>query len=174
MITDMEIWKPVVGYEEQYEVSINGVVKRLDKISVNESGLTIKKGKTLKTRVNNRGYVEVRLSKHNKQSTTFLHIILAKAFIPNPENKQQVNHLNGIKIDNRLENLEWCTRLENMQHASRMGLLKRTYKQVIDNCTGRTYISSYEAALDLNIEYRILKNYLNGNRRNQTCLEYAK
>jgi len=63
--------------------------------------------------------------------------------------------------------------LENMQHASRMGLLKRTYKQIIDNCTGRTYNSSYEAALDLNLEHTTLKNYLNGNRKNQTCLEYV-
>ena len=172
MNTDIEIWKPVVGYEEQYEVSINGVVKRLDKISVNESGLTIKKGRTLKTRINNSGYLEVRLSKNDKVLTTFVHILLAKAFIPNPFSKPEVNHLNGIKSDNRIENLEWCTRLENMQHASRMGLLKRTYKQVIDNCTGRTYISSYQAALDLNMEHTTLKNYLNGNRINKTCLEY--
>ena len=172
MNTDIEAWKPVVGFEEQYEISLNGVVKRMDKMQVTASGLTIKKGKALKTRINNRGYVEVRLTKYGKQSTTFLHIILAKAFIANPLNKPEVNHLNGIKSDNRIENLEWCTRLENMQHANRMGLLKRTYKQVIDNCTGRTYISSYEAALDLKIEYSNLKNYLNGNRKNQTCLEY--
>lgn len=174
MNTDIEIWKPVVGFEEQYEVSLNGVVKRIDKILVAASGLTIKKGKTLKTRINNRGYVEVRLFKNDKILTTFIHILLAKAFIPNPFNKPEVNHINGTKSDNRIENLEWCTHLENMQHASRMGLLKRTYKQVIDNCTGRTYISSYEAAIDLNLEHTTLKNYLNGNRTNKTCLNYVK
>lgn len=173
MNTDIEIWKPVVGYEEQYEVSSNGVVKRIDKMLVTASGLTIKKGRTLKTRINNSGYLEVRLSKNDKVLTTFVHILLAKAFIANPLNKPEVNHLNGNKSDNRIENLEWSTRMENMQHASRMGLLKRTYKQVIDNCTGRTYISSYEAALDLKIEHTTLKNYLNGNRKNQTCLEYT-
>lgn len=172
MNTDIEVWKPVIGFEEQYEVSINGVVKRVDKMQVTASGLTINKGKILKTRINNHGYLEVRLSKNDKLLTTFVHILLAKAFIPNPFNKPEVNHLNGIKSDNRIENLEWCTRMENMQHASRMGLLKRTYKQVIDNCTGRTYISSYEAAIDLKIEHTTLKNYLNGNRINKTCLEY--
>lgn len=172
MNIDMEIWKPVVGYEEQYEVSINGVVKRLDKISVNESGLRIKKGKTLKTRINNHGYVEVRLYKNDKALTTFVHKLVANAFIPNPLNKKEVNHLNGIKTDNSIDNLEWSTRQENMQHASRMGLLKRTYKQVIDNCSGKTYRSSKEAALDLKIPLPTLKNYLNGNRLNITCLEY--
>lgn len=172
MNTDIEIWKPVVGYEEQYEVSINGVVKRLDKISVNESGLTIKKGKILKTRVNNRGYVEVRLSKHNKQSTTFLHIILAKAFIQNPDNKPQVNHLNGIKIDNSIDNLEWCTHAENIKHAHKLGLYNKLYKPIIDTCTGKKYKSLLEASTELSIKYSICKSYLGGFAKNKTCLEY--
>lgn len=172
MNIEAEVWKPVVGYEEQYEVSNTGIIKGVDRMVLTEKGLRNIKGKVLKTRLNNHGYLEVRLSKNNKSTTTFVHILIARAFIPNPLNKPEINHINGIKTDNSLKNLEWCTRLENMQHANKIGLLKRKYKQVINNCSGRTYISSYEAALDLKIEYSTLKNYLNGNRKNQTCLEY--
>lgn len=172
MNTDIEIWKPVVGYEEQYEVSINGVVKRLDKISVNESGLNIKKGRVLKTRINNYGYVEVRLTKQSKQSTTFLHIILAKAFIPNPLNKPEVNHLNGIKTDNSIDNLEWCTHAENIKHAHKLGLYNKVYKPIIDTCTGKRYKSLREASTELSINYNTCRSHLNGFNKNKTCLEY--
>ena len=172
MKKDIEIWKSVTGYEGHYVISAIGIIKSINRIININNGFRIIQGKKLKTRNNSDGYVEVRLTKNGKTTTTFIHILIAKAFIPNPFNKPEVNHLNGIKSDNRIQNLEWCTRMENMQHASRMGLLKRTYKQVIDNCTGRTYISSYEAAKDLNLEYTTLKNYLNGNRTNKTCLKY--
>lgn len=174
MNIENEVWKPVVGFEGYYEVSLNGVVKGIDRKVVTKAGLRAIKSKILNKRINNCGYAEVRLSKDGKKTTAFIHVLIAKAFIPNPHNKPQVNHLNGLKTDNCIDNLEWCTQSENMQHASRIGLLKRTYKQVIDNCTGRTYISSYEAAVDFNIGHTTLKNYLNGNRKNQTCLEYAK
>lgn len=172
MNKDKQIWKSVTGYEGHYIISTNGIIKSINRVINTNNGFRIIQGKILKTRINSDGYVEVRLTKKGKTTTTFIHILLAKAFIPNPFNKPEVNHINGNKKDNRVENLEWCTRLENMQHANRTGLIKRTYKQVIDKCTGRTYISSYEAALDLNMEYSTLKNYLNGNRTNKTCLEY--
>jgi len=172
MNTSNEIWEPVKGYEGCYEVSNTGKIMGIERMVVTKSGLRIIKSRLLKPRLNNYGYMEVRLTKNGKTTTTFIHIIIARSFIPNPLNKLEINHVNGIKTDNRIENLEWCTHLENMQHASLTGLLKRTYKQVVDNCTGRTYISSYEAALDLNLDYATLKNYLNGNRTNKTCLEY--
>lgn len=71
----------------------------------------------LKQKINRLGYCEVTLYKDGKQKTFLVHRLLAKAFIPNPKNLPAVNHINGIKSDNRLENLEWVTSSENTRHA---------------------------------------------------------
>lgn len=110
-----EIWKDIVGYEGLYKISNNGVVKSL-KRRVNNAY----NGRTVNEKIismDNWEYPRVLLSKHGKQKTHPLHRILAIAFIPNPENKKTVNHINGIKSDFRLENLEWNTHSENLIHA---------------------------------------------------------
>jgi HNH endonuclease/NUMOD4 motif len=119
-------WKPVAGYEAFYEVSDSGEVHGIKrKVSTTKGPRTIAERK-MATRVNNCGYTDIRLSSGGKTKTTFLHILLAKAFIPNPENKPEVNHKDGNKANNALSNLEWVTHSENMFHANKIGLYKKS------------------------------------------------
>lgn len=125
-------------------------------------------------RIDRAGYLTIKLSKHGKDSTQYVHRLLALAFIPNPMNKQYVNHINGNKLDNRLENLEWVDHSENMKHAFRTGLCSFSKKPVIDRCSGRRYLSIKEAARALEIPYETCKNFLSGRRPNPTCLAYSR
>lgn len=86
------------------------------------------KGGLLSTFPDNEGYLRVGLTKENKRKQFSVHRLVALTFIPNPENKPCVNHINGIKSDNRVENLEWCTVSENTKHAYDNNLAKSALK----------------------------------------------
>ena len=135
-----EIWKAVVGYEGIYEVSSLGRVRSLDKIKIGSRFNSNIKGKILSLRVVNHGYRALILQNNNIKKNVPVHRIVAKAFIPNPEGKKEVNHINLIKDDNRVENLEWCTRSENMIHAGKNGKLGGTKGMFIGSKSVRSKI----------------------------------
>lgn len=168
------IWSHIKGYEGYYEISNQGLVRRVERAILCSNGKQRKlSGKRVSTRVNNCGYEEVRLVKNGVVKSTFVHILLAIAFIANPGQKPEINHKNGNKLDNSLDNLEWVTHAENMQHAYRIGLIKPKAKKVEDKTTGIIYSSANEAAKAFGIKTNTLRNYLNGNiSKNPTPLDY--
>lgn len=177
----MEIWKDIVGYESLYQVSNLGRVKRF---YANRPSI-IKKGTKDKD-----GYLRLCLSKNNNRMYFYIHRLVVKSFMLNTQNKPCVNHKNGIKDDNRLENLEWCTYSENIRHADTTGLrvftkgksnhmfgkvngLHHNSKIVLNTETGIYYDCAKEAAKAHQYNYSTLKNHLNGLYKNKTPLVYV-
>lgn len=118
-----EIWKDIEGYEGIYQVSNLGRVKSLNR---RDRLNRYWKEKIMKLHRDKKGYMRVDLCKCGKQFKSLkVHRLVAKAFIPNPHNKGQVNHIDGVKNNNLVENLEWSTQEENIQHSFDMGLVSR-------------------------------------------------
>lgn len=123
----LETWLPITGYEGLYEVSNIGRVKALKKQWYSGDGNRILRSKEeiLIKQSTSKGYNHIILTKNGVQRTFRVHRLVCINFIPNTYNKPCVNHKNGIKNDNRLENLEWCTVSENGLHSYKTGLQKR-------------------------------------------------
>lgn len=117
-----EIWKDIEGYEGMYQVSNLGRVRSLGRIVKLRDSFRRLSTKVLSPRLKHNGYNQVVLQKDGQRVDVSIHRLVGIAFIPNPENKHQINHKNGIKTDNRVENLEWCTGSENIVHADKTGL----------------------------------------------------
>lgn len=107
-----------------YQVSNFGRIKSLKREITQTNGFkyTIKE-KELKQSKNNNGYMAITLNNFDKKRFS-VHRLVGESFIDNPENKEQINHINGVKTDNRVENLEWVTKSENQIHAYKTGLQK--------------------------------------------------
>lgn len=118
----MEVWKDVVGYEGLYQVSNLGRVKSVERYKDNNGTKQLVKEKIKATRKDKQGYLLLDLYKNNKSKTVRVHRLVAQAFIPNPQNKETVNHIDGNKENNTVENLEWATQKEQNEHIYRTGL----------------------------------------------------
>ena len=122
-----EVWKDIKGYEGQYIVSNLGNVRSLDRYVNTYHGPRICLGQPLKQYIGHDGYLHVALSKCKKHKRIMVHRLVAEAFIPNPDNKPQVNHIDGNKQNNCVDNLEFCTASENQLHSVRV-LKHKPYK----------------------------------------------
>ena len=123
-VQDGEVWRPVVGYEDRYEVSNLGRLRTLgNRINHSRSGYNQRHTRLHSfSTAKQWGYICVGLWKDGKCKQRMLHRLVAEAFLPNPKNLPFVNHIDGNKRNNTCSNLEWCTAKENAQHAIRTGL----------------------------------------------------
>lgn len=176
-----EIWKDVPNYERLYQVSNQGNVKSLSFGARNIKHSNVER--LLSCSMSNLGYRKVELYKNGKSKMFYVHRLVANSFIPNPDNKPQVNHKDGNKSNNRVENLEWVSAKENISHAistglktnspmlGRKGVLNPQSKSISRYDLQGNYIESFvgisETARYLGISCSALSNCLCG--RKKTC-----
>lgn len=171
-----EIWKDVVGYEGVYKVSNFGFVKSLARETISKDGKRMPIKEKILVGASIR-YKFVLLYKDNKsiRKTRSIHRIVAMAFIPNPKNLAQVNHIDGDRYNNNVENLEWCDAFHNMQHCYRLGLRKTMRSgetKVWNPNTGESFQSIRKLSEHLNIKYQTLYSKITGPQKNDTGFEY--
>lgn len=133
----MAKWKDIKGYNGKYKISDNGKVRNS------------KNNNILKGSINNRGYISVSLYNNiTKKTKCFkVHRLVAQEFIPNYQNYKEVNHIDGNKLNNNVNNLEWCNRKENMVHAAKNNLVKNGKEHsIIQLDMNLHYINIYQSA----------------------------
>ena len=131
----VEIWKPISGYRGYYEVSnlgrvrsVTRLIERTDPNNSKKKRMFTYKGKLIHFWITKKGYLRCSLCIDGKAAKHLIHRLVAKEFVENKDDKKQVNHINCVKADNRVENLEWCTNYENYIHSVLMGKQDNSHK----------------------------------------------
>ena len=156
-MNEVETFVKVEGFEK-YEVSNLGRVRNIES------------GRVLKPQLHHSGYLGLRLCENNKQKYLYLHRIIATAFIDNPDEKPQVNHIDENKLNNDLSNLEWCTERENAIHGTRTKrIAEKNFKKVIqldlnDNILN-VFKSMKQAEQETGIDASSISRCCNGKRK---------
>lgn len=165
----MEIWKDIQGYEKLYQISSKGGVKSLWRWN----GSRHKKRESpyiMTPSLTSTGYIKIELTKDGITKTKKVHRLVGEAFIINPDNKPEINHIDGNPLNNSVENLEWCTRHENVMHAIETGL--RTYKR--DEINIEDLIKDYKEKVPTSKimkKYGVSQNFIYYNlRANNICI----
>lgn len=153
-----EIWIPVVGFEGLYEVSSLGRVRSLDRVGKNgENSYSLYKGRILNPAKGGIGYFYVHLSKDNIKTNKYIHRLVAEAFLKNPDNLPQVNHKDENKLNNCVENLEWCTAKYNIEYSGNVKKMvkvraEQMKKSVIQYTKNGEFVSEYKSIKDAEIK----------------------
>ncbi len=131
-----EVWKNIKGYENLYQVSNLGRIKSLARYSAYRNSKRFINEKIMKLHKSYNGYLRVELCKNNITKKYLVHRLVAYAFLNEHDNNLEINHKDGNKQNNKIENLEWVSRSENEKHAYKIGLAKNTEKQriAVSNC----------------------------------------
>jgi len=138
----MEIWKDVMGFEGFYKISNYGKIKTLERVvDMPNGGTRLDKSKLLKCRDTPNGYKMVKLMARGKVKDISVHRLVGEHFIDNPNNKLTINHIDGVKHNNKYDNLEWATQSENILHSlhilgniNTVNKSKRKIVQLLDEC----------------------------------------
>lgn len=167
-----EQWKDITGYEGEYLVSNLGNIKSIKRYHRGYD-VVLKPLKTGPDWKNENCYLQVTLSKKNKTEKKLIHRLVAEAFIPNPDNKPQVNHIDGNKANNHIDNLEWSTESENSNHAINvLGKMNNGVfgvKPIICLETGKKYRSIAFAAKELGVNRRTFSYLISKKREAFGC-----
>lgn len=157
----MEVWKQIEGYEGIYEISNLGNVKSLSRLVNNHSGFKKQlKEKILKNHISKTGYFVTDLKNNNERKTFKIHRLIAFAFIDKVIGKEYVNHIDGNKLNNNIDNLEWCTIQENNKHAEKLGLKNDSG---INNSKSKLKIEDVFFIRNSNLKLKELSNIYNLN-----------
>lgn len=178
-MTDIEVWKPVIGYEGLYEISSFGRVKALAKFLNGKNGSKrLINEFVMKQNKHRRGYYTIGLWKNGVFKRYFVHRLVAEAFLPNPESLPQVNHKDENKTNNCVENLEWCDCIYNNNYGSvreRIGLSNgKTVLQIsMNGDLVNSFPSVKEAARVLSLQQANISKVCRGERRSAGGYKWA-
>lgn len=148
----MEQWKDVKGYEDYYQVSSYGRVRSKEQIIEYDDGRTQVKKARIMMGSKRHGYHYVDFQINNERHFLAVHRLVAEAFVNNPDSKPNVNHIDGDKLNNVPDNLEWATHQDNMIHAVKIGLrnLNKVAQYDLDGNLIKIHKNSHQAALNIN------------------------
>lgn len=153
-------WKPIKDFEGIYEISNDGIVRSLNHKRKNKNGIYIQKGKVLKCGINKKtGYKMVSLSKNGKSKTKYIHKLVAETFLDNPNNYECINHKDENKLNNDIDNLEFCTKKYNCRYGNRNKkiaekLSKKINQYDLEGNFIKTWDSSVQIERTININQR--------------------
>lgn len=169
----MNEWIDIKGYEGRYQVNIKGEVRSLERKEVYRDGsIHIIKGKMLKP-IKWGSYLGYALyDGNNRFNAHHIHRLVAIHFIPNPNNYNEVNHIDGDKMNNSIENLEWCSHRYNIQHAYDTGLHGGNKKGVMVVETGEVFRSMSSLAIHLGCSVTLVSDAVRGKYGCKTCKGY--
>lgn len=172
-----EIWRAIPGYEGLYEASTEGRIRSVARTATGRWGTCRRRSTILKPTPTGKGYLQVRFSVDGEKSQPLVHRLVAAAFLPNPRRLPQINHKDGDKANNRIDNLEWCTASENALHRGRVlhKAVGRAKRPVVCTDTGVVYASSHDAAKALGLRQGNIFQVCQGryNRVNGLHFEFA-